>query len=115
MNSNGRHEKSHPIDNDEHFLRPESTGIRILIVGCGFAGLACAIESVRKGHDVVIFERYTELWSLGMSIFSRHLQAAEPSCCFEGDVSFSIPFCFRNQIKPKPSGPQSRPECWSFH
>lgn len=46
-------------------LRPETTGIKALIVGCGFAGLACAIECAWKGHNAVIFEKLMELRSFG--------------------------------------------------
>lgn len=46
-------------------LRPHSSGVSIIIVGCGFAGLACAIESVRKGHKVIVLEKYKELKMLG--------------------------------------------------
>jgi NADPH-dependent 2,4-dienoyl-CoA reductase/sulfur reductase-like enzyme len=42
-----------------------STGIKVIIVGAGFAGLACAIECKRKGHDVVILEKFKELKQLG--------------------------------------------------
>ena len=42
----------------------ESSGI-IVIVGCGFAGLACAIGSLRKGHSVVILEKDLEHRQLG--------------------------------------------------
>ncbi|EPQ61259.1 FAD/NAD P-binding domain-containing protein [Gloeophyllum trabeum ATCC 11539] len=44
---------------------PNSTGIKIIVVGAGFAGLACAIESKRKGHEVVILEKFKELKALG--------------------------------------------------
>ncbi|EIM86375.1 FAD/NAD-P-binding domain-containing protein [Stereum hirsutum FP-91666 SS1] len=46
-------------------LPPHSSGVSIIIVGCGFAGLACAIESVRKGHKVVVLEKYKQLKMLG--------------------------------------------------
>jgi len=42
-----------------------STGIKIIVVGAGYAGLACAIECTRKGHDVVILERVQKLKVLG--------------------------------------------------
>lgn len=42
-----------------------SSGTKIIIVGCGFAGLSCAIESVGKGHQVVVLEKYKELKMLG--------------------------------------------------
>lgn len=34
-----------------------ATGIDVLIVGTGFAGLTAAIECTRKGHNVQILER----------------------------------------------------------
>ncbi|KAI0311473.1 monooxygenase [Amylostereum chailletii] len=36
----------------------DPSGISIVIVGLGFAGLACAIESVLKGHSVIVLEKY---------------------------------------------------------
>lgn len=38
-----------------------ATGIDVLIVGCGFAGLACAIECKQKGHSVVVLEKRADL------------------------------------------------------
>lgn len=45
-------------------LRP-SSGINVLIVGGGFAGLAAAIESVLAGHKVILLERFRKLAVLG--------------------------------------------------
>jgi len=42
-----------------------SSGIRVLIVGAGFAGLTAAIECTRKGHAVTVLENFPELKSLG--------------------------------------------------
>jgi monoamine oxidase len=44
---------------------PSSTGIKVIVVGSGFAGLACAIECKRKGHDVLVLEKFSELKVLG--------------------------------------------------
>ena len=44
---------------------PNSTGIKVISVGAGFAGLACAVECKRKGHDVLILEKFKELKQLG--------------------------------------------------
>lgn len=42
-----------------------SSGIHVIIVGAGFAGLACAIECRRKGHTVIVLEKFKELKILG--------------------------------------------------
>lgn len=44
---------------------PQKTGIRVLVVGAGFAGLTAAIECHRKGHDVTLLEKFPELKLLG--------------------------------------------------
>ena len=49
----------------EKIAPPNSSGIKVIIVGAGFAGLSCAIECKRKGHEVVILERFPELKILG--------------------------------------------------
>lgn len=42
---------------DGPFSRRPPTGIKVIIVGAGFAGLAAAIECHRKGHDPIILEK----------------------------------------------------------
>ncbi|PSN73825.1 FAD/NAD(P)-binding domain-containing protein [Corynespora cassiicola Philippines] len=39
------------------FPRLPPTGIRVLIVGAGFAGVSAAIECDRKGHSVTLYEK----------------------------------------------------------
>ncbi|KAI0479707.1 putative monooxygenase [Xylaria cf. heliscus] len=41
------------------------SGIRVLVVGAGFAGLTAAIECHRKGHTVTLLEKFPELKLLG--------------------------------------------------
>lgn len=41
------------------------SGVRVLIVGTGFAGLTAAIECHRKGHSVLVLESFPELKILG--------------------------------------------------
>lgn len=41
------------------------SGIKVIIVGAGFAGLACAIECRRKGQDPIILEKFSQLKPLG--------------------------------------------------
>src|SRR5688572_29516674 len=33
------------------------SGIKVIVIGCGFAGLGFAIECTRKGHEVVILDK----------------------------------------------------------
>lgn len=40
-----------------HFPRRPPTGISVIIVGAGFAGIAAAIECDRKGHSVTLLEK----------------------------------------------------------
>ncbi|CAH0021501.1 unnamed protein product [Clonostachys rhizophaga] len=42
-------------------VRSPPTGIKVIIVGAGLAGLCMGIESWRKGHDVEIIERSTSI------------------------------------------------------
>jgi monoamine oxidase len=41
------------------------TGIDVLIVGTGLAGLTAAIECVRKGHNVRVLERNDDINTSG--------------------------------------------------
>ena len=41
------------------------SGIHVIIVGAGLGGLACAIESRRKGHKVTVFENAPEIMRIG--------------------------------------------------
>lgn len=45
--------------------RDRETGISILVIGAGIAGLSFAIESYRKGHTVRIVERRSSQESAG--------------------------------------------------
>lgn len=41
------------------------SGIKVLIIGAGFAGLTAAIECKRKGHAPLVLEHFKELKQLG--------------------------------------------------
>lgn len=45
------------------------TGIDVLIVGTGLAGLTAAIECIRKGHNVRILERNQTINTAGKSLY----------------------------------------------
>jgi choline dehydrogenase-like flavoprotein len=53
----------------------ESTGIDILIVGTGLAGLVAALECTRKGHNVKVLERSPTINTAGKSHVSQISQA----------------------------------------
>lgn len=42
------------------------TGIDVLIVGTGFAGLTASIECIRKGHNVRLLERMSNIDTAGV-------------------------------------------------
>jgi len=42
-----------------------NTGIDVLIVGTGLAGLTAAIECIRKGHNVRVLERNSDINTAG--------------------------------------------------
>ncbi|KAI0429726.1 putative monooxygenase [Xylaria sp. FL1042] len=44
---------------------PSKSGLRVIVVGAGFAGLTAAIECHRKGHNVILLEKFPELKLLG--------------------------------------------------
>lgn len=43
----------------------EKTGIDVLIVGTGLAGLVAALECTRKGHSVRVLERGADINTAG--------------------------------------------------
>ena len=50
------------IANKLAFDRPQTrTGRKVAVIGGGPAGLSCAFQLARKGHDVTIFDEHTEL------------------------------------------------------
>lgn len=44
---------------------PRSSGLKVIILGFGFAGAVAAIECHRKGHDVVVYEQADVLTTAG--------------------------------------------------
>lgn len=53
---------------------PDS-GLDVLIVGAGLAGLTAAIECVRKGHRVRVLERGADINTMGKQQFPNRLTA----------------------------------------
>lgn len=51
------------------------TGIDVLIVGTGLAGLTAAIECLRKGHNVRVLERNADINTAGKIVcYVEHAQ-----------------------------------------
>jgi 2-polyprenyl-6-methoxyphenol hydroxylase-like FAD-dependent oxidoreductase len=54
----------------------ESTGIDVLIIGTGLAGLVAALECTRKGHNVKVLERSADINTAGemdqLNMFMRN-------------------------------------------
>jgi hypothetical protein len=51
-----KHTHSNSLTMDTSPCRP-ATGIKVVIVGAGFAGIAAAIECDRKGHTPIVLEK----------------------------------------------------------
>jgi len=51
--------RTHRVDRD--IPSPEKTGKRVAVVGSGPAGLSCAFDLIRSGHEVTVFEALHEL------------------------------------------------------
>jgi 2-polyprenyl-6-methoxyphenol hydroxylase-like FAD-dependent oxidoreductase len=64
------------------------SGIDVLVVGAGFAGLTSAIECFRKGHNVRVLEKNPDVNLAGIVIYCCKL--SEPFCCLcdLGDTYF---------------------------
>ena len=50
-----------------------SSGIHVLIVGTGLAGLTAVLECVRKGHHVRVLERGPSINTAGMSLMTASI------------------------------------------
>jgi NADPH-dependent 2,4-dienoyl-CoA reductase/sulfur reductase-like enzyme len=65
-------DNSHPVANGNGILPPSMpvgsyppSGIDVLVVGTGLAGLTASIECVRKGHNVKVLERNSSINTAG--------------------------------------------------
>jgi glutamate dehydrogenase/leucine dehydrogenase len=47
---------------------PKSSGIKVIIVGLGYAGCVAAVECHRKGHEVVVYEQAPQITNIGTSL-----------------------------------------------
>ncbi|BGP25865.1 hypothetical protein JCM10295v2_004805 [Rhodotorula toruloides] len=56
------------LTDDPRPLPGAPSGIKVIIVGAGIGGLACAIESRLEGHEVILFEQTKEFKPLGDNI-----------------------------------------------
>ena len=59
-------------------VAPGSSGIKVIIVGFGYAGVVAAVECFRKGHQVIVFEQTKQIPKGGISppnVPSNDLQA----------------------------------------
>jgi len=54
------------------------SGIDVLIVGTGLAGLVAALECIRKGHNVKVLERNATINTAGTPLFPTSSYNASP-------------------------------------
>jgi len=76
--------------------RRDPTGIKVIIVGTGFAGLTAAIECHRKGHDVLVLESYPEVKIMG-DIISFAANSGRIFQRWPGVEEKLDPICHRSQ------------------
>ncbi|KAJ2893265.1 putative salicylate hydroxylase protein [Zalerion maritima] len=67
-----RRERFSPGMRKTNTLPTAGSGVRALVIGAGFAGLAAAIECVRHGHSVLVLESFQGLKALGDIISFGH-------------------------------------------
>ena len=53
-----------------------NSGIDVLVIGTGLAGLSAAIECVRKGHNVRVLERNSTINTAGTSLVAEAAEVA---------------------------------------
>lgn len=80
------------MPSSKDFPRAPSTGIRVVIVGAGFAGLTAAIECTRKGHSVIVLEQFKEFKVLG-DIISLQPNAGRILARWPGMTEQLYPIC----------------------
>ena len=61
--------------------------MRVIVVGAGFAGLACAEELMRRGHDVIVFEARDRV---GGRVWSQQLVPGDDATVIERGAEFVL-------------------------
>lgn len=74
----------------------QQSGIRVVIVGAGFAGLTAAIECTRKGHSCIVLESVKEMKQLG-DIISFGSNAGKIFDRWPGVSAKLDPICHRSE------------------
>lgn len=77
----GVHDSANGSSSQDDVERAPSTGINLIIVGAGFGGLAAALECIRHGHTVQIFDRSESASSGG-----RHICPSTTRCDTESTL-----------------------------
>ena len=62
-------------------------GMRVVVVGAGFAGLACADELIRLGHDVTVVEARDRV---GGRVWSQELVSGDATTVIERGAEFIL-------------------------
>lgn len=80
-----------PTDSREGAVSsPKSSGIKVIIVGAGFAGLTAAIECTRHGHSCLVLESYrsTNVQLGDVSVHGKDASVFDMQLCFHGRQIF---------------------------
>ncbi|KAI1841598.1 hypothetical protein JX265_004672 [Neoarthrinium moseri] len=76
------------------YERLPPSGIKVIVVGAGFAGLSAAIECDRKGHSVILLEKVKNLKPLG-DLITFAANAAGVFKKWENVVETLEPLCYK--------------------
>ncbi len=80
------------------FEKAKSTGKKVVVIGAGPAGLACAHELTRKGHEVVVYEANPKAGGLnmyGVAPYKLSNQEAENEIAYVQSIGFKIKTNYR--------------------
>jgi monoamine oxidase len=60
------------VSDKDKVAPPNSTGLKVIVVGFGYAGVVAAVECHRKGHQVIVYEQTRKVSDGGTSSLHQY-------------------------------------------